>query len=86
VSATFRKLHSAAGFIAGILIGLSIATPVFAATSPSLEEWNGPLGLVALVLLGIGMLINAAALGDAWRYRNVQVQHVRLPEDEPATR
>lgn len=83
--ASFRKLTSAS-FVAGILIGLSIATPVFAATSPSLEEWNGPLGLVALVLLGIGMLINAVALDDALRHRDVQVQRLRVPDDEARTR
>ena len=81
-----RKLQPAAGFVAGILIGLSIATPVFAATSPSLEEFDGPLGLVALVLLAIGVLINAAAVGDALRHRDLQMQRLRVPQDRPRAR
>ena len=79
---SLHRLKSAATFVSGVLIGLSIVTPVFAATSPSLEDWNGPLGIVALVLLGIGMLINAAALGDA-RRRDMQAQRVAAVDQDP---
>lgn len=62
-----RKLQPAAGFLSGVLIGLAIVTPVFGATSPGLERWNGAFALIALVLLVIGLAWNAAMASRAAR-------------------
>jgi hypothetical protein len=52
--------HPALGFIAGVLIGLSIITPVFGATSPAAESWSGLVTLLAVGLLVCGFALNAA--------------------------
>jgi len=49
-----KTLQSTLGFVSGVLIGLSIITPVFGATSPAMEAWNGLLTLLAVVLLFVG--------------------------------
>ena len=58
------------GFVAGVLIGLSIITPVFGATSPAAESWSALLMLLALALLvcGVGLqALRGAAEGSMLR-------------------
>ena len=72
--AMLRELKSAAGFISGVAIGLAIATPVFGATVPDVETWNTLLTLAAVVLLIVGLLLNASA--QSTRTRRARVVHI----------
>ena len=53
------ELHPLLGFVAGVLIGLSIITPVFGATSTAAESWSGLVTLVAVGLLVCGFVLHA---------------------------
>ena len=54
-----KALQSAVGFVSGVLIGLSIITPVFGATSPAIEPWSGLLTAAAVLLLIVGFGMHA---------------------------
>ena len=56
---TIRR-RGAKSFAAGVLIGLSIVTPVFAAATPPGEHWFGFVLMGALVLLIAGLMLEAA--------------------------
>jgi len=51
------RFRDAGSFIAGILIGLSIMTPVFALTVATLTDWQMLLLLGAPVFLGLGIAL-----------------------------
>lgn len=56
MNASATKLQQTAPFAAGVMIGTSIVTPVFAATSDFPAEWQpfllvGSVGLLALALM-----------------------------------
>ena len=55
-----KALHSTIAFGSGVLIGLSIITPVLAATSPAMEPWNGVLTVVAVLFLLVGFALYAS--------------------------
>ena len=55
-----KTLQSTIGFASGVLIGLSIITPVFGATLPAMEAWNGVLTLVAVLFLLVGFALYAS--------------------------
>src|SRR2546427_519673 len=54
-----RRRWQARSFIAGVLIGLSIITPVFAAAGDADNQWRTLLALGSLVLLFLGLLLEA---------------------------
>ena len=54
----------ARGFAAGVFIGLAIIMPVFAATSPGLEQWGLPLMAAATILLLLGVGIAAVGMSE----------------------
>lgn len=66
------RLKNATGFISGVLIGLTIMTPVFAAASPSTEHLGAALTLLATLLLVVGLTIKAAV--DSRRTARVRAQ------------
>jgi cytochrome c biogenesis protein CcdA len=53
------RLQEAASFVAGVLIGASIVTPVFAATSDLPAEWQPFLLIGSVVLLAIALVLKA---------------------------
>jgi hypothetical protein len=53
------RLQEAASFAAGVLIGASIVTPVFAATSDLPAEWQPFLLIGSVVLLAIALMLKA---------------------------
>ena len=53
------RLQEAASFAAGVLIGTSIVTPVFAATSDIPAEWQPYLLIGSVVLLAIALMLRA---------------------------
>jgi hypothetical protein len=55
-----RRLNGAAPFTAGVLIGLSIVTPVFGATL-DMETWQPLVLLGSLVVLLIGLIMKATS-------------------------
>jgi hypothetical protein len=59
----YQGERRARGFAAGVFIGTAIVLPVFAASSPELEQWALPLMAVATILLLVG--VGIAAIGSA---------------------
>jgi hypothetical protein len=53
------RLQEAASFAAGALIGTSIVTPVFAATSDIPAEWQPVLLMGSVVLLAVALMLKA---------------------------
>ena len=53
------RLQETASFVAGVLIGTSIVTPVFAATSDIPAEWQPYLLIGSVVLLAIALMLRA---------------------------
>jgi hypothetical protein len=53
------RLQEAASFAAGVLIGASIVTPVFAATSDLPAEWQPFLLIGSVVLLAVALMLKA---------------------------
>lgn len=53
------RLQQAAPFAAGVLIGASIVTPVFAATSDIPAEWQPFLLIGSVILLAIALMLKA---------------------------
>lgn len=53
------RLQEAASFAAGVLIGTSIVTPVFAATSDIPAEWQPYLLIGSVVLLAMALTLKA---------------------------
>ena len=53
------RLQETASFGAGVLIGTSIVTPVFAATSDIPAEWQPYLLIGSVVLLAIALMLRA---------------------------
>lgn len=72
-----NMFQPALGFLSGVLIGLSIITPVFSATSPGMEQWNGLLTLLAALLLVLGFVLYATR---AARDRRVVSSHRNSPD------
>src|SRR5207249_2502316 len=56
-----RRRWQGASFLAGMLIGVAIVTPVFAATGEAFEPWHAMLLVASLVLLVAGLAIAAHA-------------------------
>ncbi len=80
-----KSFQSALGFVSGVLIGLSIITPVLGATSPAMEPWNGVLTVIALVLLAVGFGLYATqaserSSSECHRARPWNNQGVATPE------
>ena len=61
------RLQEAASFAAGVLIGASIVTPVFAATSDLPAEWQPFLLIGSVVLLAIALMLKALGTRPARR-------------------
>jgi hypothetical protein len=53
------RLQDVASFAAGVLIGASIVTPVFAATSDLPAEWQPFLLIGSVILLAIALMLKA---------------------------
>ncbi|HEV7412030.1 MAG TPA: hypothetical protein VGP14_00085 [Casimicrobiaceae bacterium] len=53
------RLQETASFAAGVLIGASIVTPVFAATSDLPAEWQPFLLIGSVILLAIALMLKA---------------------------
>jgi hypothetical protein len=53
------RLQETASFAAGVLIGTSIVTPVFAATSDIPAQWQPYLLIGSVVLLAIALMLKA---------------------------
>jgi hypothetical protein len=53
------RLQEAASFAAGVLIGASVVTPVFAAVSDLPAEWQPFLLIGSVVLLAIALMLKA---------------------------
>ncbi len=67
--------QGARGFAAGVLIGLAIVTPVFAATTPGLEQWALPFMVGATTLLVVGLILAALGLGEIRREAPPEASH-----------
>jgi hypothetical protein len=52
-----ESLRQARNFVAGILIGAAVATPVFAAAEITRDDWTTLGLLVSVILLGAGLLL-----------------------------
>jgi hypothetical protein len=61
------RVQDVASFAAGILIGASIVTPVFAATSDLPAEWQPFLLIGSVVLLAIALMLKALGTRPARR-------------------
>ncbi|HEX3630867.1 MAG TPA: hypothetical protein VHZ01_00015 [Casimicrobiaceae bacterium] len=61
------RLQDVASFAAGVLIGASIVTPVFAATSDLPAEWQPFLLIGSVVLLAIALMLKALGTRPARR-------------------
>lgn len=61
------RLQQAAPFAAGVLIGASIVTPVFAATSDIPAEWQPFLLIGSVILLAIALMLKALGTRPAPR-------------------
>ena len=72
------RLQEAASFVAGVLIGTSIVTPVFAATSDIPAEWQPYLLIGSVVLLALALMLKA--LGTRPSRRGDTDQSVDLRE------
>ena len=72
------RLQEAASFAAGVLIGTSIVTPVFAATSDIPAEWQPYLLIGSVVLLAMALTLKA--LGTRPSRRGDTDQSVDLRE------
>ena len=68
-----RRRWQARSFIAGVLIGLSIITPVFAAAGDADNQWRTLLALGSLVLLFLGLLLEAITNAEPPRKLGPQV-------------
>jgi cytochrome c biogenesis protein CcdA len=53
------RLQETASFVAGVLIGTSIVTPVFAAASDIPAEWQPFLLIGSVVLLAMALMLKA---------------------------
>src|SRR5437660_12502958 len=76
-------LGRAVTFLTGVLIGLIIVSPVFAATSIVVEDWQTPvlLGSIALLVIGVALEIFSKA-----QARKKASQAVAPADDEVASR
>jgi hypothetical protein len=72
------RWQEAASFAAGILIGTSIVTPVFAATSDIPAEWQPFLLIGSVVLLALALALKA--LGTRPDRRNTLDQPADMRE------
>lgn len=61
------RVQDVASFAAGVLIGASIVTPVFAATSDLPAEWQPFLLIGSVVLLAIALMLKALGTRPARR-------------------
>jgi hypothetical protein len=61
------RLQETASFAAGVLIGTSIVTPVFAATSDIPAEWQPYLLIGSVVLLAVALMLRALGTRPAGR-------------------
>lgn len=61
------RLQETASFTAGVLIGTSIVTPAFAATSDIPAEWQPYLLIGSVVLLAIALMLRALGTRPARR-------------------
>jgi len=61
------RVQDVASFAAGVLIGASIVTPVFAATSDLPAEWQPFLLIGSVVLLAIALVLKALGTRPAGR-------------------
>ncbi len=52
-------IHPIAPFGAGVLIGLSVVTPVFAATGDGFEYWQTAVMIGSIILLVVGVILKA---------------------------
>jgi hypothetical protein len=80
MSRTLRTAREALGrtrnFATGLLIGASVATPAFAATGITTDEWRTVLLLWSIALLGIGLLLKL-------RRRRITSFAAATPEPSP---
>jgi hypothetical protein len=71
-------------FSAGVLIGLSIVTPVFAATGDGFEDWQTALMIGSLILLILGVILkvrdNRAAKSTVRRESEPDMRRNRLTD------
>jgi hypothetical protein len=83
MSRTLRTAREALGrtgnFATGLLIGASVATPAFAATAITTDDWRTVLLLGSIALLGIGLLLKV-------RRRHTPSVAAPIPEASPQYR
>jgi len=75
-----RVSKEAVPFAAGVLIGLSIVTPVFGATL-DMETWQPLLLLGSLVILLIGLIMKATATARPSRAHLERDSQTLAPDD-----
>ena len=77
------RLQEAASFAAGVSIGASIVTPVFAATADFPADWQPFLLIGSVILLAIALTLKALgtglAMGVKWREMEVRRQPGEAP-------
>lgn len=61
------RLQETASFAAGVLIGASIVTPVFAAASDLPAEWQPFLLIGSVILLAVALMLKALGTRPARR-------------------
>ena len=80
---TLRTAREALGrtrnFAAGLLVGASVATPAFAATAVTTDDWRTVLLLGSIALLGVGLLLKV-------RRRRTPSFAAPIPEPSPQYR
>lgn len=63
------RIDQAGGFLSGVLIGLSIWTPVFAASADQPQDWLTYAIVGAIALLVLGIVLKAVVSKRARTYR-----------------
>ena len=75
-----RTLKRAASFAAGVLIGLSVVTPVFAATL-DVEKLQSLVLLGSLLILLVGLILKATVTGKSSARAERRETHTIHPRD-----
>lgn len=66
------RIQQAGGFIAGVLIGLSITAPLFAVPDTGYQEGHVLVALGSLILFVIGLILKIVTSARQWRQPNPQ--------------
>lgn len=71
------RLQEAASSAAGVLIGASIVTPVFAATSDIPAQWQPVVLIGSVILLAVALMLKVLRTKPARHYGSDQGQDMR---------